>query len=114
MADVQRIRAKDFRAWFNRNLKEQARDIAEHGADAGWPRITYTADTVKLFDRYGDEIWEMLADDADDQGLSVPALIAQFQRVDMAETLPTFKNLMVWYACEKIAREIADGGSDGE
>jgi hypothetical protein len=102
------IRAKTFRAWFNANLKSHAKDIANHGADCGWTGITTYADTVKLFDRFQDEIWEMLASMADDMGQSVPELIASFRRADMCETPDGFKNLLVWFACEEIARELSD------
>lgn len=94
-----------FKAWFNENLKDSAADIANHGADAGYPHITYTSDTVKLFDKYGDEIWEMAVQAADDMGTTVPELLASFRRKDMMESLDTFKNLMVWFACEALAQE---------
>ena len=103
------IRAKTFRDWFNANLKDEARDIARGGADAGWPGITYTSDTVRLFDKFGDEIWDMAVQDADDMGCkNVADMVAGFGRADMLGSLDQFKNLMVWYACEKLAREIAD------
>jgi hypothetical protein len=100
------IRAKDFRTWFKANLSESARDIANHGADAGYPCITYTRDTVKIFDRFGHEIWDMAVDDAESMGCkNVAEMIAGFGRADMLSGLDQFKNLMVWYACEKLARE---------
>lgn len=103
------IRAKTFRAWFNANLKDYAADIANHGADAGYPCITYTADCCHIFDHFADEIWSMIAQDADDFGAgSVPSFIASFRRVDMTDDWNTFRNLLVWYACEKVAREIQD------
>lgn len=101
------IRSKTFREWFKANLTEQSRDIASHSADAGWPGITYTSDTVKLFDKFGDEIWEMAVQDAEELGCkNVAEMISGFSRSDMLATLDTFKNLMVWYASEKIAREM--------
>lgn len=101
------IRSKDFRSWFKANLSASARDICNHGADAGYPCITYTADTVKIFDRFGAEIWQMACDEADDQGINVCTMIAGFGRNDMTMGgLDQFKNLMVWYACEKLAREL--------
>jgi hypothetical protein len=33
-------------------------------------------------------------------------MIAGFRRDDMIDTLDTFKNLMVWFACETVAREL--------
>jgi hypothetical protein len=102
------IRAKNFRSWFNANLRAYARDIAGHGADAGFPCITYTSDTVKIFDRFGDEIWNMAVEEANEFGCkNVADMIAGFRRSDMLDDLATFKNLMVWFACETLAREIA-------
>jgi hypothetical protein len=102
------IRAKNFRSWFNANLKADARDIAGHGADAGFPRITYISDTVKIFDRFGDEIWNMAVEEASELGCkNVAEMIAGFRRSGMLDDLATFKNLMVWFACETLAREIA-------
>ena len=101
--------AKTFKAWFDRNLKEYARDIAEHGADAGYPYITYTSDTVKIYNKYEEEIWEKLNDEKEEMGLkSVPELIASFHRIDMADEPAQFKNLLVWFMCEEYARELTD------
>jgi len=100
------IRAKSFRAWFNANLKDYARDIADHGADCGFPGITYTSDAVKLFDRFGDEIWNLAVEDAESLGSkNVADFIAGFNRADMLCDLNTFKSLMVWFACEALSRE---------
>lgn len=94
-----------FRAWFDENLGEWAHDIARHGADAGYPHITYTSDCVKLFNEFEDEIWEMAVTMADDMGeKNVASFIAGFKRADMLESVDTFKNLMVWFACEELAR----------
>lgn len=105
--------AKDFRTWFRANLKDNALDIARHGADAGYGCITYTSDTVVIFDKYGAEIWEMAVEDAEGQGCkNVAEMIAGFKRSDMIDGgLDQFKNLMVWYACEKVAREYEDAGA---
>ena len=96
-----------FREWFKQNLaKDYGRDIANHGADAGYPHIRYTADTVELFDQYGDEIWEMAVEEAENMGCkNVAEMIAGFKRADRIGSLAKFKNLMVWYAVERLARE---------
>lgn len=100
---------KNFRAWFAANLSEHAEDLANHGADAGYPDITYTSDCVAVFDQFADEIWTMAVDDADDMGeKNVCAMIAGFTRSDMLGDWNTFKTLMLWYACEKVAREVVD------
>lgn len=103
------IRAKNFRAWFRANLKDSAHDIANHGADCGFPYITYTRDTVKIFDKFGDEIWDIVKDQADEVGDANIALhIASFRRADMLSSLDEFKNLMVWAAVETLSHEYVD------
>ena len=100
---------EQFTEWFKENLSEQARDIAEHGADADWPCITYTADCCDLFDQFADEIWDHAVQEAEDFGCkNVAEMIAGFGRSDMLETWDTFRNLMLWYACETVARQITD------
>ena len=103
------IRSKSFQNWFKANLKEHAQDIASHGADAGYPYITYTAHTVKIFDKFADEIWDLAVEDAEAMGYkNVAAMIAEFGRSDMLSSIDSFKNLMVWYACEKFAQQLTD------
>lgn len=98
--------SQTFSDWFKDNLNDYAEDISNHGADAGFPCITYTSDCVALYNRFESDIWDMLREDADDMGLKSPVhLIAMFQRIDMASTPEGFKNLLVWYACE---REVAN------
>lgn len=100
-------RCKTFRAFMERHLKDEMRDIANHGADAGYAYLTYTRDTVELFDAYADEIWEMARAMADDLGSkNVMEMVSGFQRAEMAETLDGFKNLMVWFAAEEISRQV--------
>lgn len=102
------IRAKNFRRWFKANLREYAQDIANHGADAGYPHITYTSDTVKVFDKFAGEIWDLAVQEASSMGCkNACEMIAGFTRSDMIDEIDRFKNLMVWFACETIAREIA-------
>jgi hypothetical protein len=95
-----------FKQWFAEHLSEYASDIANHGADAGFPHITYTRDTVEVFDQYGDEIWEM--------AVNVAEMISGFGRSDMLCSLDQFKNLMVWFACEEAARNFEDTNEDEE
>ena len=97
-----------FREWFEENLSEEASDIAAHGADAGWPHITYTADAVEIHDEHEDEIWAALYEDAVEYGDcdNVATFVGTFNRSNMCNQLDSFKNLLVWYMCEKVAREL--------
>ena len=104
------IRATCITAWFKANFKDYQEDIANHGADGGFPKITYTADTCKIFDRFADQIWDIAVEDAEAMGYkNVAAMIADFGRSDMLNDIDSFKNLMVWYACERLAQQLTDG-----
>jgi hypothetical protein len=103
------IQYESFKDWFEENLHEHIEDIALHGADAGYPAITYIADTVKVFNEFENEIWDMAVEDAEAMGYkNVAAMIAEFGRSDMLYSINCFKNLMVWYACEKFAQQLTD------
>lgn len=89
------------------NLKESLGDIARNGADAGYSGIIYTNECVELHDKYQDELWDMLYEDAKEFGYdSVPAFMATWRRKDMLSDLDQMKNMIVWYAVEKIANEV--------
>lgn len=100
------IRSRTFRDWFQANLSDSSRDIASHGADCGWHGLTYTKDLVKLFDRFGPDLWDELSDDAKEYGCkSVAEFIASLNS-NYADTLEGFKSLVIWYFAEKVAREL--------
>jgi len=99
------IRAKSFEGWFNANLKDYKRDIAEHGANLGYPGITYYRDTVALYDKFTDEIWDALYDEAEGNGQTILELIASFNGAKDVGSDDQFKNLLVWYMCERIANK---------
>jgi len=96
-----------FRDWFNKNLLDEAKGIAENGADCGFPHISYTTECCEIYDRFASEIWDMAVKDADDMGFkNVAEMIARFSRSDMLMDWNMFRNLMLWYACEKVSVEI--------
>jgi len=101
------IRSKTFQQWINANLKDYFEDIASHGCAAGFPGLTYYTDTMTLYAKFKDDIFEMLAEDAEDQGVTIPELIASFNGADVYDA-GTFENLLVWYAAERIARNAVD------
>ena len=85
------------------------RDLANHGADAGFPGITYYRDTVTMYEAHAEEIWQALEDDADDMGYAHPlALIATFGGATNVHSADQLANLLTWYMAERVAREIAD------
>lgn len=99
----------DFRSWFEENLSENATDIAQYGADAGYGGITYYEECVELYNHFETEIWDMLTEESENFGYKNPMeFVATFNRSDMTNDPDQFKNLLVWYACERVAREIVD------
>jgi hypothetical protein len=101
--------AKTFKQWMTANLtRGEMRDLVENGADSGWPGLTYTRDTVVLYDKYEEEIWERLNALADDLGEHPMKMVAGFGRADMATSGDGFKNLLVWFMAEETAREIVE------
>jgi hypothetical protein len=66
------------------------------------PPLTRAFSTVK------DEIWNMAVREAESLGFkNVADMIAGFRRADMLADIATFKNLMVCFASETVAQQIA-------
>ncbi len=106
-----------FEKWMlDRFTIEELRDIATHGADAGWGDLTYYKDTVPLYKEYREEIWEMLMEDTESMGHDNPyQLIATFNRAKDVGNYTHHANLLVWYAAERIAqRETNREGGQSE
>lgn len=104
-----KTKAKSFEGWFRRNFtKDEMRDMVEHGANVGFHSITYYSDTVSLYDRFVDDIWEMLWSDAEQYGQTILEFIASFNGAKDVGGDEQFKNLLVWYACEKLAYQITE------
>ena len=92
------IRAKTFRAWFNRNYGEdERRYIREFGASYGSHGLICYRDASAFYDRFEDEIWNL----ALSNGGSVAELLEN-------QALPHpdhFKKVMVAAAAEALAAE---------
>jgi hypothetical protein len=100
------IRSKTLKQWFEYNLKDYADDIANGGCGGGFPGITYYTDTVQLYERFRDEIWELACNEAEDMGCAnVYEFMAGFNKDFMPSDYQTHANQMVWYAIETYARE---------
>jgi len=84
----------------------EIKDIAEHGCSGGIGGFIYYHETNKFHDDHEDEIWDMLHDDAQDQGCTTIELIAQFNGQKDVGSINQFKNLLCWYAVEREANTI--------
>ena len=102
---------KAFKKWVNDNYDwDTLADIANHGCISGFCGLSYYCDTIELYAKYKEDIWEMLHDDAESFGsASIPELIGTFNGAKHVSDDVTFENLLVWYAVEKVAWEVTDG-----
>ena len=98
-----------FRDWLEENLeREQICELARYGSESKWPGLTDSSHLVGLYERFEGEIWEALAEDADDTGYSsVPEFLSTFRRADCASTAEGFKLLLVWFMVERTAETLA-------
>ena len=102
------IRAKTFRRWMKTNFtKQNLKDMSRHGVAGGWSGLIYYSETTKLYQRFEDEIWTMLAEDSEETGFSIFELMSGFRGIDNIHCAAHFKNMLVWYAAERIAYELS-------
>lgn len=86
-------------------------EIADHGCSGGSAAgLIYYCETVKFHDEFEAEIWDMLDQDADDQGITVMELIASFNGQKNVGSMDQLKNLLVWYAIEITCGDICVSG----
>ena len=105
-----RIRAKTFRDWMKAHFtKGELLDLAQYGADAGWPRLTYYNETAALYRRFANEIWETLIEDAEEYGYqNVFEFLATFRLANNVANREQVENLLVWYMAERTAQKLVD------
>ena len=80
--------------------------ICQYGCENVFNGIIYYSETTALYDKFQDEIWEMLWRESEEQGVSVMELIASFNNADTIGSDEQFKNALVWFAVEEIAHNI--------
>ena len=80
--------------------------ICRYGCENGFNGIIYYSETTALYDKFQEEIWEMLWRESEEQGVSVMELISVFNNADSIGSDAQFKNALVWFAVEQIAYEI--------
>jgi hypothetical protein len=78
-------------------------DVHSHGASAGFPGFTYYIDTCAFYEANEEAIWDTLAEEAEQQGVTVLEMIASWPGAKQVESDVTFKNLLSWFALEHVA-----------
>lgn len=83
---------------------EELEDMVNNGVSGGFSGLIYYEETRKLYKEFQEEIWDNLAEDAEDAGTSIMEFIGSFKI--QPSTSATFENLLVWYLAEKYAHKI--------
>jgi len=105
---TQTIKHLSIREWMLDTYElEQINEIAEHGCSGGTSLIYYN-ETVAFHDQHEDEIWDMLDEDATSEDCTIIELIANFNGQKGIGSMVQFKNLLCWYAIERVARQIIE------
>lgn len=94
---------------------KELKDIVEHGMSQRRTSMIYYHETLPLYDRYHKDIWELLNYEADSQfhgsmGKMLNLLEAECNISNDA----TFKNSIIMFAAETIARQLTDHLEEGE
>ena len=100
-----------FEDWMYYTMElETILELADHGADAGWPGLCYYNETSALYERYEKEIWEALHEDSADEGFwrNIIDLVGSFKGAKEVASDAGFRNLLVYYMAERTAHAIAD------
>jgi len=87
--------------------KQELKEIVEHGCSGGTSLIYYR-ETVIFYDKWKDEIWELLFKQMEEIGetTNIMEFIASFNGSKDVGSEMQFKNLLCWYAIEEMAKEI--------
>ena len=90
--------------YLNKKDKEDVADIAKHGCSGGVSGLIYYHETSDFYDDHVTEIWEMLEDAADQEGVKLMEKVQSLTHDE--ESYRTFKNKLVWWAVEVRAQEL--------
>jgi hypothetical protein len=103
--------------WILNNLDEgQVAEVVLHGCSGGVvSELIYYADSCAFYEKYKEEIWQRLWDSwSDFGGDSVLHFIATFNGADDVGSDDQFRNLLAWWSCEDVCREVIADKEDKE
>ena len=104
---------KTIKEWVLEEVKDETlhlEDVVKYGCVNGSvSSLIYYSDTVKFYDEFEDEIWDMLHEDTENFGNdNILQTIGQFNGAKNVGSLDQFKNLLAWYAVEETCRKLLD------
>ena len=103
--------------WIINNLEEgQIADVILEGCQSGIvSELIYYADTEAFYEKFKEEIWDRLSNMADDMGEpSILHLIVTFNGSKEVGSELQLRNLLAWWACEDVCREVIAEKEDKE
>lgn len=83
-------------------------DITNQGCSGGISGFIYYNETCAFHDEYEEQIWNMLDDNAQSEGITIMELIAELNGQKDVGSMTQLKNLLCWYAVERTAHEIVN------
>jgi len=111
------FKENSIKEWIINNLEEgQIADVILEGCQSGIvSELIYYADTESFYKKYCEEIWDRLSNMADDMGEpSILHLIVTFNGSKEVGSDLQLRNLLAWWACEDVCREIIAEKDDKE
>lgn len=111
------FKENSIKEWITNNLDEgQVAEVVLHGCAGGVvSELIYYADSCAFYEKYKEEIWQRLWDSWSDLGGdSVLHFIATFNGADDVGSDDQFRNLLAWWACEDVCREVIAEKEDKE
>lgn len=97
--------AGSFKAWMTRFSSGQLRDMSQNGARGGYDGLIWTDDVIDLYNKFEDEMWEILTENANNQGESVLSFVAQLRDANEIETPREFKEFVTYFCAEAVAAD---------
>ena len=113
------FKENSIKEWVINNLEEgQIADVVLEGCQTGIvSELIYYADSCAFYEKYKEEIWQRLYDSAQDCDEHQNCLhyTSTFNGGCDVASDDQFRNLLAWWACEDVCREIiADKEADEE
>ncbi len=103
------MKIKEYLLEHYENDTNQFAEIVEHGCASGVAGFCYYHETVAFYEKFEDEIWEILNNTADECGYDDPIkFIASFKGSKDVSDAAQFKNLLAWFAIEHVSAEILE------
>ena len=112
------FKESSIKEWVTNNLEEgQIADVVLEGCVTGIvSELIYYADSCAFYEKYKEEIWQRLNDsaqDCDEHQNSLHYTSTFNGGCDVASD-DQFRNLLAWWACEDVCREIIAEKEDEE